>query len=37
MLGSRGRGEVAGAALGSVSHAVLQKSRTPVVIATRGQ
>ncbi|MGK8486536.1 universal stress protein [Nocardia asiatica] len=37
VLGSRGRGEVAGAALGSVSQAVLQKSRIPVVIATRGQ
>ncbi|MGY1946984.1 universal stress protein [Nocardia asiatica] len=37
VLASRGRGEVAGAALGSVSHAVLQKSRTPVVLATRGQ
>ncbi|MEW1736048.1 universal stress protein [Nocardia beijingensis] len=33
VLGSRGRGEVAGATLGSVSHAVLQASRIPVLIA----
>ncbi|WP_406277027.1 universal stress protein [Nocardia sp. NBC_00881] len=33
VLGSRGRGGVAGAALGSVSQAVLQTSRIPVLIA----
>jgi nucleotide-binding universal stress UspA family protein len=33
VLGSRGRGGVAGATLGSVSQAVLQASRIPVLIA----
>ncbi|MCC3331429.1 universal stress protein [Nocardia abscessus] len=33
VLGSRGRGGVAGAALGSVSQTVLQSSRIPVLIA----
>ncbi|MGY1976597.1 universal stress protein [Nocardia gipuzkoensis] len=33
VLGSRGRGGVAGATLGSVSHAVLQASRIPILIA----
>ncbi|WP_054815174.1 universal stress protein [Nocardia arizonensis] len=33
VLGSRGRGGVTGATLGSVSHAVLQGSRVPVLIA----
>ncbi|MET7768202.1 universal stress protein [Nocardia sp. NPDC005366] len=33
VLGSRGRGGIAGAALGSVSQAVLQASRVPVLIA----
>ncbi|WP_245548288.1 universal stress protein [Nocardia pneumoniae] len=37
VLGSRGRGGVAGAALGSVSQAVLQGTRIPVIIATRRQ
>ncbi|WP_236567507.1 universal stress protein [Nocardia sp. CY41] len=37
VLGSRGRGGVAGATLGSVSQAVLQESRIPVLIATRRQ
>nr|WP_280293272.1 universal stress protein [Nocardia abscessus] len=33
MLGSRGRGGVAGATLGSVSQAVLRASRIPVLVA----
>lgn len=37
VLGSRGRGGVAGATLGSVSQAVLQESRIPVLVATRRQ
>lgn len=37
VLGSRGRGGVAGATLGSVSQAVLQESRIPALIATRRQ
>ncbi|MGK8524901.1 universal stress protein [Nocardia asteroides] len=32
VLGSRGRGGITGAALGSVSQAVLQTSRTPVIV-----
>lgn len=37
VLGSRGRGGVVGAALGSVSQTVLQESLIPVLIATRRQ
>ncbi|MEU1999379.1 universal stress protein [Nocardia gamkensis] len=37
VLGSRGRGGIVGAALGSVSQAVLQESLIPVLIATRRQ
>jgi nucleotide-binding universal stress UspA family protein len=33
VLGSRGRGGAAGAALGSISHTVLQASHVPVLIA----